>query len=174
MSTCISYKGWYEIRKSTSSSYFQDLLVHMPLASWEDVVLHRTGNTLGYQLSQCESGVNKNQKAGINPCDCVETHKSASVASLVDIIWSRKDLTTQSESINMKPEQSYSGAQSIVFYLISIWNNNKKKVIQRLGVADVSFLPCRTSWLRMIPETPLSVHHRFVTSGPNAIPTPWG
>ena len=33
--------------------------------------------------------------------------------------------------------------------------------------------PCRTSWLRITPVTPLAAHHRFVTSGPNAIPTPW-
>lgn len=40
--------------------------------------------------------------------------------------------------------------------------------------ANGTCAPCRTSWLLMIPVTPFSVHHLFVTSGPKAMPTPCG
>ena len=41
------------------------------------------------------------------------------------------------------------------------------------NVLEGMYSLCRTSWLRIIPVTPFRVHHRLVTSGPNAIPSPW-
>lgn len=87
----------------------------------------------------------------------------------------RKPLESTSSKTHAKLSiyaiRTYRCAESIMLYFISIYKAGYTR--EQKTSDDLLCLPWRTSWLRMIPVTPLRVHHFLVTSGPKAIPTPW-